>query len=354
MPHDLLIKNGLVVDGTGSRAQRADVAVTAGKIVQVGDRHRTVRALSSMPPIRLSRRALSIRTRTTTPRSAGDPLVTPVRMAWRYHRVVAGNCGIGIAPCRASDREMLMRDLVGLEAIDYDVLSKGITWEWESLPQYLDAAFAAGLRPQLGIPRAADAISSRFVMGGEATERAATAAETTEIKALLKAAVSAGAFGFSTTIIPNSMGYQGRPQACRQSSREELIAYSNALRELGKGTIQINLTKKVSIVDDEEYALLDMLLAESHRPVTLSSLLGSRGRHAGCPPRNAPETRSAHTTRRRAADFLRSSQEKDITLRAPTVFFSFRCFAPVFDRSKEEQAAIYRDGAFRDAHPRGG
>ena len=120
-----------------------------------------------------------------------------------------------------------------------------------------------------------------------------------------------------------------------------MIAYSNALRELGKGTIQINLTKKVSIVDDEEYELLDLLLAESRRPVTLSSLL----ERADMPEAHQEMRRKLAPLMPRGVVPQTSSvpRKKDITLRAPTVFFSFRCFAPVFDRSKEEQAAIYRD-----------
>src|SRR5215813_6347181 len=95
----------------------------------------------------------------------------------------------------------------------------------------INAAFMAPLTP-----------FRHYVMGEESMDRAATAAETAQIKALLKEAVTAGAFGFTTTAIPQHIGYQGRPLACRQASREELKAYANALKELGKGTIELALT----------------------------------------------------------------------------------------------------------------
>ena len=103
-------------------------------------------------------------------------------------------------------------------------------------------------------------------------ERAATPEETAKIKALLGEAVDAGAFGFSTTILNQHVGYQGRPLACRNASRDELKAYANALKERGKGAIEIALTRKIAVLDDEEYELLDFLLRESGRPVTFLAL----------------------------------------------------------------------------------
>src|SRR3546814_5572250 len=97
-------------------------------------------------------------------------------------------------------------------------------------------------------------------------ERSATPEETAKIKALLKEAVGAGAFGFTTTNAAQHIGYHGRPLACRQADRAEFTAYCNALKELGRGTIQLALTNSVSEVDESERALLDMLLSESGRP----------------------------------------------------------------------------------------
>src|SRR5258706_7520366 len=88
-------------------------------------------------------------------------------------------------------------------------------------------------------------------------ERGATPEETAQIKALIGEAVDAGAFGFSTTILDQHMGYQARPLACRHASRDELKAHCNALKESNKGAIEIALNQKISVLTDEDEELLN-------------------------------------------------------------------------------------------------
>ena len=162
--------------------------------------------------------------------------------------VVMGNCGVGIAPCKPAAREIAMRDLVNVEAIPFEVLDAGITWDWETFPQYLDAAERR--KPALNLAFLAPLTPFRhYVMGEASMERAATAAEMREIKSLLGEAMDAGAFGFSSTLLNQHMGFGGRPLACRNASREELKAYCNALRERGKGAIEIAMTKQLGVMD---------------------------------------------------------------------------------------------------------
>jgi hypothetical protein len=82
-------------------------------------------------------------------------------------------------------------------------------------------------------------------------------------------AIDAGAVGFSTTILNQHAGFQGRPLACRNASRDEMKAYANAIKERSKGAIKIALTRKIAVMDDEEYKLLDLLLRESDQHVTV-------------------------------------------------------------------------------------
>ncbi len=105
-----------------------------------------------------------------------------------------------------------------------------------------------------------------FVMGEESMEREATPDETAKIAALIKEAVAAGAFGWSTTTLAQHIGFHGRPLACRLASRDELKAYAGALRELGKGVIEIALTQRPGRVSEEEEELLGFLVNESARP----------------------------------------------------------------------------------------
>src|SRR5207247_1680575 len=184
-------------------------------------------------------------------------------------------------------------------------------------------------------------------MGEASMERAATPDETAQIKALLGEAIDAGAFGFSTTILNQHLGYQGRPLACRNASRDEYKAYANALKERGKGAIEIALTRKIAVMDDEEYELLDFLLRESGQHVTFLALFDRddipeavRDTLRNAPPLIArgarPQTSPLPLTR-------------DINMRNPFSFAAFPSWNRVFvDKSKPAQAAVYADPAFRN------
>jgi N-acyl-D-aspartate/D-glutamate deacylase len=103
-------------------------------------------------------------------------------------------------------------------------------------------------------------------------ERAATTDETARIKALLGEALDAGAFGFSSTLLNQHMGFEGKPLACRNASKEEIKAYCNALKERGKGVIEYAMTRQIGVLEAPELELLDYMLDESARPVTFIAM----------------------------------------------------------------------------------
>jgi N-acyl-D-aspartate/D-glutamate deacylase len=257
-----------------------------------------------------------------------------------------GNCGVGIAPCRPEAREIAMRDLVNVEAIPFEVLQAGITWDWESFPQYMAAA--ARRRPALNLAFLAPLTPLRhYVMGEASMERAATASEISEIRSLLGKAIDAGAFGFSSTLLNQHMGYQGRPLACRNASREELKAYCNTLKERGKGAIEIAMTRQIGVMDDPELELLDFMLSESDRPITFIAMFDRD---------DLPE--ALRTSLARARPMIQRGARpqtsplpltREINMRNPFSFAGFPSWKRVFeDKSKAAQAAVYRDRAFRD------
>jgi N-acyl-D-amino-acid deacylase len=345
MACDLLIKNGLVIDGTGAPARRADVAISGGKILQVekniaGAAKRTIDAAD-----------LAVAPGFIDPHTHYDAQIcwdgatTP--SSWHgVTSVVMGNCGVGIAPCRPEAREIAMRDLVNVEAIPFEVLEAGITWDWETFPQYMDAA--ARRKSALNLAFLAPLTPFRhYVMGEASMERAATPEETKKIEFLLGEAVDAGAFGFSSTLLNQHLGYQGRPLACRNASREELKAYCNALKERGKGAIEIAMTRQIGVMEDPELELLDFMLAESARPITFIAMFDrddiseavrtSLARAAPMIARGArPQTSPLPLTR-------------EINMRNPFSFAAFPSWKRVFeDKSKEAQSAVYRDAGFRN------
>ncbi len=243
-------------------------------------------------------------------------------------------------------REIAAWDLVNVDAIPFDVLSAGIKWEWESFPEYIDAAERRGSGINLGFLAPLTPFR-HYVLGEESMERAATAGETREIAGLLKQAVAAGAFGFTTTTAPQHIGYKGRPLACRNASRDEYIAYARVLRELGRGAMEVALTKSVSVISDEECEFLDLLLTESGRPVTWLALLNRDDLPEAC-----------QQSLVKAAALIRRGGVPQVTcrplivqidLRNPFIFANMACWNPVFNQPIERQAQIYRDGNFRNA-----
>ena len=344
MAYDLLIKGGLVVDGTGTPGRQADVAIAGGRIAEVGRVTAGAERVVDAAGLVVAPGFIDPHTHYDA-QICWDGAVTP--SSWHgVTSVIMGNCGVGIAPCAPKAREIAMRDLVNVEAIPFDVLNMGITWDWETFPQFIAAA---GRRhPALNLGFLAPLTPFRhYVMGEASMERAATPEETARIKALLGEAIDAGAFGFSTTILNQHVGFQGRPLACRNASRDELKAYANALKERGKGAIEIALTRKVAVMDDEEYALLDFLLAESARHVTFLALFDRD---------DIPE--AVRDTLRKAAPLIKRGARpqtsplpltRDINMRNPFSFAAFPSWNRVFvDKAKPAQAAVYADTAFRN------
>src|SRR6266576_474665 len=194
MACDLLIKNGTVIDGSGAPRRQADVAVTDGRIAEIGKISESASKVIDAAGSVVAPGFIDPHTHYDA-QICWDPAISP--SLWHgVTSVVMGNCGVGIAPCRPQAREIAMRDLVNVEAIPFEVLNAGITWDWETFPEYMNAA--AARKPALNLAFLAPLTPFRhYVMGEASMERAATAEETAQIKRLIQEAVDAGALGFS-------------------------------------------------------------------------------------------------------------------------------------------------------------
>ena len=342
MSYDLLIKNGTVVDGTGAERYQADVAVADGKIAAIGKITDGAKKTLDASDLIVAPGFVDPHTHYDA-QICWDPLITS--SSWHgVTSLVMGNCGVGLAPCKPENQEIAAWDLVNVEAIPFEVLGKGVTWDWTTFPEYMDAAQKRGSGINIGFMAALTPFR-HWVMGEESMERSATSEERAQIKAMIKEAMAAGAFGFSTTNVAQHIGYKGRPIACRQADWDELKAYSNALRELGKGSIELALTNDVSVVDETDYALLDMLVTESQRPVTWLALLNRDDK---------PE--AAMSTLRAVEPLFKKGAIPQVTcrpliiqidLRKPFIFANLPCWKPAFDRPVDEQMRFYRDEKFR-------
>ena len=341
MAVEILIRGGLVVDGTGAPAKHQDIGIKDGKIVPPGPAKRVIDA-----------DGLVVAPGFIDPHTHYDAQIcwdgatTP--SSWHgVTSVVMGNCGVGIAPCRPGAREIAMRDLVNVEAIPFEVLNAGITWDWETFPQYMDAA--ARRKPSLNLAFLAPLTPFRhYVMGEASMERSASQEETKQISVLLGEAIDAGAFGWTSTLLNQHMGYGARPLACRNASREELKAYCNALRSRGKGAIEIAMTRQIAVLEPDELELLGFMLEESRRPVTLIALFDRD---------DLPD--ALRTTMKNLRPMIARGARpqtsplpltRELTMRKPFAFAAFPSWKRLFeDVSKEAQAAVYRDPAFRNA-----
>ena len=345
--YDLLITNSRIVDGTGGPSRYGDVAVQNGTIVDIG------RLSGQAAKKKMNANGLVLAPGFIDPHThydaqvAWDPLITC--SSWHgVTTVVMGNCGVGVAPVKPGLRDVLMWDLVNVEAIPFEVMQQGIDWQWESHKDYLDAIQKRGIGINVASLAALTPLR-HYVMGEESFERAANADEIAQMQQLLRDAISAGAFGFTSTILNNHIGYQGRPLACRNASREEFRAFCQVLREAGRGAIEIALSAQTpGRMADEEYDLLEFLVNESTRPVTWLALFNRPGRpdsYLGVVEKIQPILGWDKAVPQVSCRPLRIQ----FNMRNPFIFAVFSTWHQVFNKSVEEQMRIYGDPGFRQA-----
>ena len=344
MAYDLLITDGTIVDGNGGARFKGDVAVQGGRIAALGK-------IDGSAPKVIDAAGKIVCPGFVDPHTHYDAQITWDRLLSSSAEhgvttVVMGNCGVGIAPCRPSAREWLTEDLVTVEGIDKDVLVEGIQWEWETFPEFLDAAERRGSALNLAFLAPITPFRT-YVLGAEANERASTPAETQTIAAMLGEAIEAGAWGFTTTANRQHIGHGGKPLAARLASRDELAAYAGVLKRLKRGVIELALTKRYATLAGDEEDLLKFLLDAGDRPVTwlsLSNLVEKPGAVAEILDRVEPLIRRGGIPQILTRPFV-----FDMNLRRPFMLTEMSTSKPLFDAAFEKQMEIYADPAFRAA-----
>jgi len=349
MAYDLLLKGGTVIDGTGQPSFVADVAITRDRIVAVEQNiaHTQATTVIDARGMVVCPGFIDHHTHYDA-QVLWDPLVTC--SPWHgVTSIIMGNCGVGLAPCKPADREALVGDLVNVEGMSLDVLQKGVQWSWESVTEYLDAIAKRGLGINVGLMVPLSPLR-QYVLGDESKERAATEKEIQQLRALFRAAMDAGAFGFSTTVLPQHLGFQGRPLPCRLASRDELSALAGVLKDLKRGSIEIALTRSPGMLSDDEFDLLSFLLLHSERPVTWLGLL----QKPEAPPdawkdalkRVIPLFDRGYLPLGQVPCHYKSAR---FSLKRPFIFGNFDCWKVVFDQPLEEQKKLYASQEFRAA-----
>ena len=275
--YDLVIKGGTVIDGLRTQRYRADIGVSAGKIVEIGgnipvtDAERVIDATGKI----VAPGAVDLHTHYDS-QIFWDPWCTI--SGWHgVTSVVIGNCGFGFAPCKPEDRERTMLSLVRNEAVPLETMRQGMPWDWVSFKEYLDSVERTpkGINVMSFVPLAP--LYGYVVGTDEAKRRAATDDELQAMCDLLTEGMEVGGCGISAQILGVEgnvqLDHDGTPMVTDLMSERDLTAFCRTMGKLGRGVSQIT----------GDMDLAEIMARESGRPVIWNALIaeGALNQHGG-------------------------------------------------------------------------
>jgi N-acyl-D-aspartate/D-glutamate deacylase len=259
--HDIVIRGGTIIDGTGKAGFTGDLSIAGERIVEVGGRHAPARREIDANGLLVTPGWVDVHTHYDG-QAIWDPLLAP--SCWHgVSTVIFGNCGVGFAPVRAEHRAALMDLMEGVEEIPGVVLTNGLTWEWETFPEFMDALERRPRAIDIGAQIAHHPLRV-YVMGDRAIRlETATADDIAAMRRLTIEALRAGAFGFTTSRTDSHKTPVGDMVPSRYAAIEELLGIGSALGAVQAGAFGMN-----SDFDDEEeeIAWITRLAKETGRP----------------------------------------------------------------------------------------
>ena len=264
--YDLVIRGGTVIDGTGAAPIAADVAIQNGKIAAIG------------PITERGAEEIDARGKLVTPGFVDIHTHYDAQAVWDSHltpsaqngvtTVVMGNCGVGFAPCKPEDRDRLVELMEGVEDIPGAVMTEGLTWEWETFGEYLDAL---DRRPRdvdvcALLPHAAVRV---YVMGERALAlENANQGDIAQMRDIARQAMEAGAFGFSTSRTISHKTLKGDHTPTMKAQEEELMGIALGMKDAGSGMMEI--VSEWSPDPDAEFAMVRRITETSGRPTVFT------------------------------------------------------------------------------------
>ena len=260
--HDLLIRNGKIADGTGRPAFTGNIAIQDGRITETGSINGRARREIDADGHLVTPGWVDVHTHFDG-QASWDPLLTPASNQGTT-TVVMGNCGVGFAPCKPDEREMLISVMEDVEDIPGTALTEGISWEWESFPEYLDAMERLPRAIDIGgqVPHCAVRC---YVMGERgARNEKATEDDIRQMADIVRQGIAAGAVGFTTSRTKLHTTKDGAVMPGTYADEDELLGIGRTLGEIGKGVYGL-----VSDFDDWEKEMdwMKRLSIETRRPI---------------------------------------------------------------------------------------
>ena len=263
--YDLIIKNGTVYDGTGEKPFFADVAIKGNKIATIGNLEESSKEVIDAKGKIVSPGFVDIHTHYDG-QVTWDPYLRPST----YHgvtTVVMGNCGVGFSPCKPEERDWLISLMEGVEDIPGTALHEGINWQWESFPEYLDTLEDKPLAIDVGTQIPHGAVRA-YVMGQRGIDREeASQEEIEQMSQIVKEAIEAGAFGFSTSRTEKHKDSSGALTPSITAHKNELVSIAKSLGEIKSGVLQ-------GISDfydfETEFDIFKEMSKSSGRPISIT------------------------------------------------------------------------------------
>jgi N-acyl-D-aspartate/D-glutamate deacylase len=338
--HDLLFRGATVYDGLGF-SFAGDVAVRDGKIVETGKITTPSKKIVDAGGLALMPGIVDVHTHYDA-QVTWDRTLSP-SPALGVTTAVMGNCGFGIAPCPAAQRDTVLRNLSVVEGMDLGALQGGVRWESETFAGYLDQLRRIGPIANVAVLAQHSTIRSA-VMGEDASTRAVpTEAELSRMQALVREAMDAGAIGFASSFSPNHAGWGGKPMPSTIATDFELKVLTSELKQKKRGIFVMATGPRAT----PEY--MEAIAAENGRPAFMVTVLTM---YNDAEPAKAMQyyERCAAARSRGHEVYIHTSCQPlsfDFTLEEPYLFYSHDAFDRVKAAQPEERRRIYLDPGFR-------
>ncbi len=339
--HDLIIRGGTVIDGTGAEPRTADVAVVDGIVTEVGRVRGPARQVIDADGLVVTPGFVDIHAHYDGQASWGQRMIPS---SWHgVTTVVAGNCGVGFAPVRPGDHQRLIELMEGVEDIPGVVLAEGLAWNWQSFPEFMDAVDDRPFDVDVALQVPHGALRLNVMGERGAAREPATADDIAQMARQAADAIRAGALGFSTSRTLNHRTSTGEPTPTLTAEADELVGIARAIGATGRGVLQA-VSDFTDV--DAEFALFRRMAEESGRPLSFSLL----------------QTRPGAAYRRQL-ELLTIANAEGVTMtgqvapRAVGLVMGLQCtlhpflgnpvFGEIAGRPLDDQVAVLADPSFR-------